>query len=614
MTRRHFAAAAALAIAALGTAPADARAETPILTRSYDLARTGANTRETELTPAQVGANRLGKRHSLHFGDDAAFDDDPRLEAQPLYVPKLKMNDGKVHDVVYVATMANHVWAFDADSGKPIWAKPVSLGRPIKPDPRPHPGWPSASAIDMWGINILWGILSTPVIDPDTKTMYVVNWTSPDGSVAKAVHQLHALDVTSGAPVHPPLTIAAKSDKTKPPKPAAEFHGPKQKQRSALLLVHAPGGKKTIFMACGMTSESDAETHGWVIAFDAATFKQTAAWCTTPNSSEGGIWQAGQGPAADENGDVFLITSNTDTARTPDPATDLPESFVRLKYSPPSGGSTAGSLEPADWFTPFLDKARAGAFQDEDLGSGGAVVLPGMNMVIGSGKDGVLYVLDKGHFGKGSDPRNLKQTPIFFTYFAGFGIDASNVRNLDNTQLGDGKTHHLHGTPVFWKSPTLGPMLFVWGENEALRAWTIDAAGKAVFVAQGAEIASAGLGGIGGMPGGMVTLSANGNTPNTGIVWATAPLNNDANKHVVEGVLRAYDATALDPVKNQDGSPRLKRLWDSKQIPGNTFKFSKFCPPVVADGKVFVATYDGRVDVYGLPGSPRPEETPVNGE
>jgi outer membrane protein assembly factor BamB len=142
--------------------------------------------------------------------------------------------------------------------------------------------------------------------------------------------------------------------------------------------------------------------------------------------------------------------------------------------------------------------------------------------------------------------------------------------------------------------------LFDWGENECLRAWTIDGSGKVTFVAKSAEVASAGLGGMGGMPGGFVVVTSNQSTPNTGIVWATAPLSHDANRHVVEGIVRAYDASALSPAMNSDGTPRLKLLWDSKHIPNNSFNFSKFCPPVVADGKLLVATYDGRVDVYSL--------------
>jgi len=116
------------------------------------------------------------------------------------------------------------------------------------------------------------------------------------------------------------------------------------------------------------------------------------------------------------------------------------------------------------------------------------------------------------------------------------------------------------------------------------------------------------------MPGGFPVVTSNGATPNTGIIWSTAPISGDANKHVVEGILRAYDATALDPNRNADGTPRLKLLWDSKHIPGNTFNHNKFCPPVVADGKVFVPTYDGRVDVYGLVIKPAgPVPTNANG-
>ena len=120
-----------------------------VVTRSYDVARSGANTHEAILTPRMVGSNFLRKLFELKF------DDDPRLEAQPLYMPKVGMSDGKEHDVVYVCTMANNVWAFDANNGQPIWAKPVNLGRPIKPRPTPRPGVPHATEIDFWGINIL---------------------------------------------------------------------------------------------------------------------------------------------------------------------------------------------------------------------------------------------------------------------------------------------------------------------------------------------------------------------------------------------------------------------------------------------------------------------------
>jgi outer membrane protein assembly factor BamB len=582
-----------------------------VLTHSYNAARTGANTQETRLTPQDVGNNLLVKLFSLNFNDDL------RLEAQPLYVPGVRMNDGKVHDVVYVCTMANNIWAFDANDGSAIWRNPVLLGPPIRPALKPHPGYPNANEIDMWGINIVWGILSTPVIDPDTKRMYVVCWTSPDGSVARAVFNLHEIDITNGSNIRPPIPIST------PPIPGstAQFIPAKQKQRPALLLTAEP---KTVFVASAMTHEEGDPTHGWLIAFDIATFRRTAAWCTTPNGSGSGIWQGGRGPAADENGDIYVMTGNYGVqqhGRTLPPANgDLPESFVKLHYAPPANAAVNGRLEAVAWFNPFTDAARPvqnqnGApdnFQDYDLGSGGPVAIPGMSLVVGAGKDGVLYVLDKdtAKFGKGSDYSRLKQPPVFFTYFPGFGVDAAQISNLN--RFYDGKTHHLHGSPVFWNDPTLGPMLFVWGENECLRAWRIAPSGAVTFVAKSAEVASAGLGGTGGMPGGFPTISANDTIPNTGIVWATAPLNGDANKHIVEGVLRAYDATNLDSVPNLDGTPRLKKLWDSKQIPNNTFNHNKFCPPFVADGKVFVPTYDGRVDVYGLVQPPQIENWPTN--
>jgi outer membrane protein assembly factor BamB len=449
--------------------------------------------------------------------------------------------------------------------------------------------------------------------------MYVVCWSSPDGSVKKAIFRLHEIDITSGDDVQPAITIST------PPIPGstAKFIPSRQKQRAALLLT-TTAGHKTVFVGFGMTHEEGDPTNGWVIAFDVATFRRTAAWCTTPHGTGSGIWQASQGPAADENGDVYVMTGNYGVEHnhhTVAPAHgDLPESFVKLHYTPPANAAGDGKLEAVAWFTPFTDAVRPlqgenGApdnFQDYDLGSGGPVPIPGMSLVVGAGKDGVIYVLDKdtAKFGKGSDYSKLKQQPIFFTYFPGFGVDAAQIHNLN--RFYDGKTHHLHGSPVFWNNPTLGPMLFVWGENECLRAWRVDNAGNVTFLAKSTEVASAGMGGTGGMPGGFPIISANGNTPNTGIVWATAPLNGDANKHVVEGILRAYDATNLDPVHNTDGTPRLKKLWDSKQIPNNTFSHCKFCPPVVADGKVFVPTYDGRVDVYGLVQPPHFDNLPTN--
>ena len=565
------------------------------LTRSYTNARTGANTAETVLTPALVGSNLLVKHFSLDVNDD------PRIEAQPLFASGVQIGGQAPRDIVYVCTMANNVWAFDADTGQAVWPKPANLGTPISPTPGDH--------IDLHNINIHWGILSTPVIDLATNTIYIVCWTSQNGSVAKAQFQVHALDIATGQPRQQPITIAA--DAAAQGAPGVLFAPSRNKQRAALLLTTTPaaggaGGAatKTLFAAFATTHENpdDPGTHGWIIAFDVDAFRQTAAWCTTPHGNGCGIWQGGGGIAADDAGDLYVMTGNYGVEVAP-PAGDLPQSIVKLHYTPPPAANAAGSLGAVAWFTPFHDSDRNpngdDDFQDYDLGSAGPLVIPGLGLVAGAGKDGVLYVLsqDTAGFGQGSNFAVLKEPPIFYTYFPGFGIDASLVHNLDH--LYDGKTHHLHGGSVFWQSPTHGPMLFCWGENEHLRAWTVDPSGKVTFFAKSAETASAGAGGRGGMPGGMLALSANDGQPNTGIIWALAPISGDANSFVVPGILRAYDAEKLDPVPNADGSPRLKLLWDSTHIPGNTFDHCKFCPPVIANGKVFAPTYDGRIDVYG---------------
>ena len=617
-----------------GTVPLVAtKAAVDVVTRSYSIGRTGCNTYETVLNPDNVAG--LQKLFSLYITDD------PRTEAQPLIMTGLKMSDGAVHDVVFVCTMDNSVWAFDANTGKPIWPKPASLGPSIHPPlTNKNANIPTQTTIDMWGINFHWGVLSTPVIDPDSKTLYVVDWTSPDNSVGKSYYQLHALNLSDGSEkANSPSTISASVTVNGT---TASFVSNGQKQRSALLLLPLPNAhmmpagtvtpsgamgdmpdmsdmtkpaaepvynaaSKVVVMACGMQNENTDGPHGWVIAFDPVTLKTTAAFCTTPMSGGGGIWQAGQGPAADTGGNVYVMTSNGGFNGT----TDFAESFLMLAYNPPdTKANKPGSFTLKSSFTPYRDADRIRSeqgtgynFQDQDLGSAGPVVPAGTTLVMGAGKDGVLYMLGKGDFGnttddqidKGTQFARLKMPPIFFTYFHGFNVDARQISVLDENF--GGQTHHLHNSPAYWNSPDSGPMLYCWGENGNLRAWSVTTDGVVTFLANGLEVASQGCPGMGGMPGGMLAITANGKNKHTGIVWATAPINGNGNQKAVPGILRAYDASQFIPANATNPNATIKLLWDSNATP---YTYNKFCPPVVANGKVYCTTYDGRIDVYGL--------------
>ena len=585
-----------------------------VLTRSYDNGRTGANTAERVLSPKAIRARGLTRAFSLVLAGD-----DPRIEAQPLYVPDVTMPDGKSHDVIYAFSMSNHVWAFDAGSGAALWAHPVSLGTPFLPAP--------GDAVDVYGINRSFGILSTPVIDRDAGLIYAVNWVV-DGHGDRQLH-LNALRLSDGAP--PP-------GKTQPlPVQASVVNAAGrtvslsqvQKQRAALLLVPLSGARdphrhKMLYVATTGDDEPPSQPdatlghHGWVVAFDVDDWRRAGAWTPTPSSFGGGIWQGAQGLSADQAGDVYALTSNGGYLVRADGSTidfngrtDHAESFVRLTLHTNAHGT---SLDLADWFTPFRDTDRRDwtipdvmpfrrgyDYADQDLGSSGPVLPPGTNLVLGAGKDGVLYAVRRNDMGRTvGDLSKLAAPPVFLTYdpdtanpaYAG----ATPSGNLDFKPQPGFKTHHLHGSPVYWQSASHGGMLFAWGENAQLRAFAMTQDGRTTLLAHSIAVASAELahdaGSIGGMPGGMLTLSANGR--DAGIVWGTAPLDGDANTDPVAGVIRAYDATDFAP-SSGGGAATLRLLWEQAG-----FSYSKFCPPVVADGQLLVATYDGRIDVYRL--------------
>lgn len=510
-----------------------------VLTQHNDVGRSGANLSETVLTPGNVNAGGFGKLFSVPV--------DGHVYAQILYVSNLTIAGGK-HNVFFVATEHNTVYAYDADTstGSPYWQ--VNLG----------PSVPS-SDINTPNMPVEIGITSTPVIDPISQTLYCVAATKESGSY---LYHLHALNLATGQEeLGGPTLIQASVHGTGDASVngVVTLNSFKHNNRPALLLLNG-----TLYMAFA-SHEDYTPYHGWVLAYSAATLQQTAVFNVTPNGSEGGIWQAGQGLTADGSGSVYLITGNG-TTTAPSGGADYGEAFLKMSLS----GST---LSVSDWFIP--NNYDALNRYDNDLGASGVLGIPGTNLIVGGGKEGKLYLINTasmGHYNAGGDPVIQE-------------FQAVHSR---------GSSGHIHGAPVYWNGPN-GPHIYLWGENDFARAYPFYPAAGTASAYFGTTASSVGpdyspaLTSVYGMPGGFLSLSANG-TQN-GIIWATTPYDGDSIHAVVNGIFRAYDATDLS-----------KELWNSKQVPSrdDLGLFAKYNPPTIANGKVYLPTFSRQICVYGL--------------
>ena len=506
----------------------------PVPTRGYNNLRSGANTQETVLTPEALRQNPLRKLFGVSLPGDARG-----MEAQPLFVPQVTAVDGQTHNLMLSATMGNQIYCHDADDGTPLWM--VLTGRPVA----------GSRDIDYWSINPHFGTMSTPVVDRGV--LYALSAISSDGTPAREAHWLVAIDIAKG-------TVLRRLQIT-------QQAALQRKQRAALSLATV-AGRRTIFIPFGTVQETAAGAHGFITAVDVDRFAIAAELNITPTGFGGGIWQAGAGMIADDQGYLYAMTGNG----TYDGASNFGESFIRVQYD-------GTSLKIVDHYSPFRDSARPAAYSDQDLGSGGPSLIPELGLVFGAGKDAVLYTLPWRAMAKPALP------PIWWTFFPGNGVSPTDLNNLNKQWFG--RTHHQHSTSPVWKS-TAGWRTYCWGENAPLRAWSVDAGG-CHYLATGNEYASAqspvSANQAGGMPGAMMTLSANGDRD--GIVWATVP-DFDANKIISTGRLLAYDA--LNYINGN-----LQLLWRSEEI-----VFNKFLSPVVNGGRVYVGTYDAQILTFGL--------------
>jgi PQQ-like domain len=506
------------------------QAQTPIVTAQFNNARTAANLTESVLNVSNVNSSTFGKLRT--------FTVDGQVYAQPLYVPRLTIN-GALHNVLYVATMSNNVYAFDADTGEQLLHR-GDLGPPV-PAASPNGTLPCPDPITT-GPQV--GILSTPVIDPGTNSLYLVSAT-PSGA-GTYTHRIFALDITTLATKTGPVTIAPSV-----PGNASDATGgqvvmnqTRYLQRPGLLLSN--GNVYAGFTSCGPDPQP---YHGWVVSFDVATLQQSGVFNASPNGYESAIWQSGRGLVGDAGGNVYALLGNGSF----DGVTEFGDTF--LKLSPGLGA-------PLDWFLP-PNRSQL-EMHDLDPSAGGPILTPDTNLLVGGGKDGIVYVLNASNLGhQGAPVQSFHATPACV--------------NPDTFGC-----YQIHSTAYL--SGIANPMLYVWGFNDILRSlkWT----GEAF---QNGPVNNNTLTSY---PGAMLAVSSLAGAPGTSILWAVEK----------PGIVHAFDALNVST-----------ELWNSTQNAGRDAlgDFSKFGQPIVADGKVFVPTFSNTVVAYGLLPTPTPPGNPV---
>jgi hypothetical protein len=552
--------------------------------------RQGWNQFETILTPANVP--KLKKIRE--------FPVDEKIDVSPLVVG----------NKLYVFTMTNTAFIFDVNTGVEIARR--QLAAPFDPADIANP---PGRGMDVHNMYRSWGITATPVIDVATNTIYVTTFGKPAATSPNTErnNMLSILDAATLADKRPAVLIEGTAANGGGPIANGEMV-PYQKLRAGLGLLTTADANKAIVISFSINGENPrGPGHGFVVAYDvrglngvAGFTAAPAIWNVTPKGGAGGVWMSGSGPAIDGN-DIYLATGNG-----MDPGTiadNFGECFVKLRYTAGVAGVDNGrpKLDLVDYWAAFSDFGRAD--EDQDLGAAGVVLIPEHGNLIGGGKDGILYNLNKDDLGKTTwDPHfNL---PFVATYLPNGPNGASGLatttaananwpivnrdRNLP-AQTPTGKSHHIHGTPVFMGRATTG-IVYLWGENERLKAYNYDRATKRIttFRGQGTQIASGNMPPPGGMPGGRLVVSSNGTTPGTGVVWGVYPTQGNANSAVVHGALVAYDAVAIT-------KGTMKQLFHSDANPANDIgNFAKYATPVVANGKVYVATFSNKVVQYGL--------------
>ncbi len=497
---------------------------TDVTTYHNDNARTGQNLSETILTPANVNVNSFGKLFQLTL--------DGKVDAQPLYLSAVSLPQG-TRNTLYVATEHDSVYAFDADTGAQLWK--VSL---LKPGETPSDDRGCGQVTPEIGIT------ATPVIDRAAGLIYAVAMSKD--AAGTYYQRLHALSLTTGAeqlgsPVDIHATFPGTGDNTDG---TNVIFDPKQyEERAALLLLNG-------VVYTSWTSHCDIGLYnGWVIGYSASTLARTSVFNFTPNGHMGSVWMAGSGLATDSSGNIYFLASNGTFDTTLDSSGfpnrgNFGNGFLKI--------STAGNtLAVADYFNMFNTVSESGS--DQDLGSGGAVVLPDMtdaagtlrHLAVGAGKDQHIYLVDRDNMGKFNPATN----------------------NIYQDLTG------VLGGSVFSKPAYFNGRLYYGAVGDFLKA--IPFVNARLSTTPAAVSANSFP-----RPGTTPSISANGTA--NGIVWAA--------ENVSPAVLHAYDASSLVELYNTNKAANSRDQFGA----GN-----KFIAPMIANGKVYVGTQTG-VGVFGL--------------
>jgi hypothetical protein len=532
-------------ITAINSANLNQNASVPIVVSGYtgtvtyhnDNLRSGLNSNETALTAGNVNQNQFGKLFSRPV--------DGYVYAQPLWMPSVNVSGQGVHNVVFIATEHDSVYAFDADrAAMPLWHTTfINSASGITTVPK--------ADVEV-GVDLIpeAGITSTPVIDAAKGVLFVLARTKEvSGSTTNYVHRLHALDVTTGSempgsPVVIGGQVAGKGYDSV--SGVVSFAGWHQNNRAALLLLNG-----VVYVAFAALEDIDFY-HGWVFGYDENSLAQVSIFNDTPNGSKGGIWQGGGGVLADSSGNIFLATGNgTFTANKG--GHDYGTAFLKLT---PNGAT----LSVADYFTPFSQKYLNLELINGDLASAGPVLLPDQSgpvphLALACGKNGAMYLMNRDNLGHNNPAIDQIQQALY----GAIGLSALPTGN--------------YGTPAYFQE-----QIYIQGVKDPLKQFTISQS----LLSAGPNAVSAETVGY---PGTNPVVSSNGAL--NGIVWTVDVSGNATNK---PAILRAYDAA------NVSHEIYNSTMAGTRDMAGSAVKFSS---GTVANGKVYLGTQT-ELDVYGL--------------